>query len=128
MRHKIQDLIKSPEEFTMDEFWAIIDALPDEMNGKKYKTNVNAFFHKDGTPKDKQLQKDEDYQDLHDIHVFISHQVKAQLHLNKLKNLRETSKQHIKDIRNGKSKRTRRLKKAIDSGTFPITFSDNVEK
>ncbi len=104
---KIQDYLDPLEESTLDEFWAVIDALPDEGDGKKYKDNIRKYFKKDGTPKAKVLSPstDEDYQSIYDTEVFIHTTVTTEIHLNKLRFHVAVHKQHIKDVRDGKIER-----------------------
>jgi hypothetical protein len=112
---KIKDLIRG-EDFTMDEFWEVVDSLPDEMNGKKHKANIRSYFKKDGTPKVKANQLKtaaageltaSAYQEWHDTQGFIRRTVRRQMHINKLKKHREAHKQHVKDIKAGKTERMR---------------------
>ena len=102
---KVQDILKLAEEFTMDEFWVVIDALPDTGDGKKHKDNVNAYIKKDGTPKAKALapRTQKDYQALYDTESFINMYVADQMHLNKLRHHVSVHKQHVKDIKAGKT-------------------------
>ena len=109
---KIKDILDTIEEFTMDEFWAVVDALPDEGDGKKHKDNVRKYFKKDGTPKAKALSPstDEDYQVIYDTEVFIHTTVAKEIHLNKLRHHVSVHKQHIKDVRDGKIERHKVVK------------------
>jgi len=109
---KIKDILDTTEEFTMDEFWAVIDALPDESDGKKHKDNIRKYFKKDGTPKVKALSPstDEDYQSIYDTEVFIHTTIAKEIHLNKLRYHVAVHKQHIKDIRKKKIERHKIVK------------------
>ena len=104
---KIKDILDTVEEFTMDEFWAVIDALPDEGDGKKHKDNIRAYFKKDGTPKVKVLSPStqKDYQSIYDTEVFIHTTVAKEIHLNKLRHHIAVHRQHAKDVREGKIER-----------------------
>lgn len=110
---KIKEILDTVvEEFTMEEFWVVVDALPDEGDGKKQKDNVKAHFKRDGTPKAKALSpiSPKDYQDIYDAEVFISTTVEKEIHLNKLRHHVEVHKQHIKDVREEKTKRMKVVK------------------
>ena len=109
---KIKDTLDTIEEFTMDEFWAVIDALPDEGDDKKHKDNIRKFFKKDGTPKAKALSPStrEDYQSIYDTEVFIHTTVATEIHLNKIRHHVAVHKQHIKDVRDGKIERHKVVK------------------
>lgn len=109
---KIQEYLDPLEECTLDEFWAVIDALPDEGDGKKHKDNIRKYFKKDGTPKKKALfpSTDEDYQSIYDTEVFIHTTVAKVIHLNKLRYHVTVHKQHIKDVRDGKIERHKVVK------------------
>ena len=100
---KIRDILTNVD-FTMDEFWVIVDALPDEVAGKKQKANINAYFKKNGDPKVKalSLSTDEDYQTWHDTQGFIRRQVRTQIHVNKLKKRRDDILGNIKDVKRKK--------------------------
>jgi hypothetical protein len=112
---KVKDLLKG-FDFTMDEFWAVVDSLPDEMNGKKHKANIRSYFKKDGLPKVKANQiktakagelPANAYQDWHDTHGFIRRTVRRQIHMNRLRHHREVHIQHNKDVKDGKTERMR---------------------
>ena len=109
---KIQDTLDTIEEFTMDEFWTVIDALLDEGDGKKHQDNIRKFFKKDGTPKAKALSPStqEDYQSIYDTEVFIHTTVATEIHLNKLRHHVNVHKQHIKDVKEGKIERHKVVK------------------
>ncbi len=94
---KLKDLLGT--EFSLDEFWAVVDALPDEVSGKKQKANINAFFKKNGDPKKKKLITDEDYQVSHDTQGFIRRWVRTQIHVNKLKARRDATLKKSKEAR-----------------------------
>lgn len=100
---KIKDLL-GDTEFTTDEFWAVVDALPDEVAGKKQKANINAYFKKNGDLKIKavSLSTDEDYQTWHDTQGFIRRQIRTQIHMNRLKNRRDVILRNIKDVKEKK--------------------------
>lgn len=109
---KIQEMLDTIEEFTLDEFWAVVDALPDEGDSKKYKDNIRAYFKKDGTPKKKALSPatQKDYQSIYDTEVFVHTTVLTEIHLNKLRHHTIVHKQHVKDVRDGKMKRHKVVK------------------
>ncbi len=109
---KIKNYLDPFEECTMAEFWAVIDALPDEGDGKKHKDNIRKYFKKDGTPKAKalSLSTDEDYQSIYDTEVFIQTTVTKEIHLNKLRHHVTIHKQHIQDVRDGKIERHKVVK------------------
>lgn len=96
---KIEDYLDTIEEFTMEEFWAVIDTLPDEGNKKKHKENIRKYFKKDGTPKVKalSLETQEDHQSAHDTEIFISNYVSREIHLNRLRNRKKDRKKFIKE-------------------------------
>ncbi|HDZ13487.1 hypothetical protein LCGC14_0955800 [marine sediment metagenome] len=102
---KIKDILEN--DFTIAEFWAIVDTLPDDINGKNYKLNINAYFKKNGDPKVKalSLSTDEDFQIWHDTQGFIRRSIRMQIHMNKLRYHVAVHKQHIKDVRDGKIER-----------------------
>jgi len=91
-------------DFTMDEFWSAIDALPDEIDGRKHKMNIRAFFKKDGTPKSKalSLSTDNDFQTWHTTQGFIRRQIRVQIHMNRLKQRRDVILKNIRDVKEGK--------------------------
>ena len=107
---KIKDILGN--DFTMKEFWAIVDALPDDINSKNYKLNINAYFKKSGDLKVKalSLSTEEDYQIWHDMQGFIRRGIRTQIHLNKLRHHVAVHKQHIKDVKEGKVKRHKVVK------------------
>lgn len=109
---KIQEYLDPLEECTLDEFWAVIDALPDTGDSKKHKTNIRAYFKKDGSPKVKALSPvtDEDFQAIYDTEVFIHTTVAKEIHLNKLRYHVAVHKQHIRDVRDGKTERQKVVK------------------
>ena len=109
---KIKDILDTIEEFTIDEFWVVVDALPDEGDGKKHKDNIRKYFKKDGAPKAKALSPstDEDYQSIYDTEVFIHTTVAKEIHINKLRYHVTVHKQQIKDVRDGKVKRQKVVK------------------
>lgn len=82
---KVGQILKHTE-YTMDEFWAIVEELPDEIGGKKYKKKIKAFFKKNGDPKStkKNLTAQEN-QDLHEIQIGISKHVRSRMHVKKIK-------------------------------------------
>ena len=94
-------------DFTMDEFWLVIDALPDQGEKKKDKDNIKSFFKKNGEPKAKalNLNTNKDFQDFHRTQGFIQRYVRTQIHMNRLRLHRDTHKKHIKDVREKKIKR-----------------------
>jgi len=96
---KIKETLDTIEEFTMDEFWTVIDAIPDTDDGKKHKDNINKYFKKDGTPKAKALspKTQDDYQSIYDTEVFLSTYVGKEIHLNKLHKRVAAHKQIIKE-------------------------------
>ena len=109
---KIKDILDTIEEFTINEFWAVVDVLPDEGDGKKHKDNIRKYFKKDGTPKAKALSSSTqtDYQSIYDTEVFIHTMVAREIHLNKLRHHADVHKQHIKDVREKKVKRQKVVK------------------
>jgi len=109
---KIKEYLDPTEESTIEEFWIVIDALPDEGDGKKHKDNIRKYFKKDGTPKAKALSPitDADYQSIYDTEVFIHTTVIREIHLNKLRHHVAVHKQHIKDVREKKVKRQKVVK------------------
>jgi len=102
---KIHDLIP---DISLDDFWAIIDNLPDEIVGKEHKKNVNKFFDKNGDPKNAafDLKTDEDFQEWHDTTGFIRRSVRKQVHVMNLKLKRNQQRdqiKHIKESRHGEN-------------------------
>lgn len=87
---KVQDILDT-FDFTMDEFWEIVDTLPDDDENKKRKKNINAYFKKDGTLKAKalSLSTQNDYQTMHDTQGFIRRYVRDAIHMNRLKRRRQ---------------------------------------
>ena len=112
LQDKIQEMLDTIEEFTLDEFWVVVDALPDEGDGKRHKDNIRAYFKKDGTPKAKALspKTQKDYQSIYDTEVFIHTTAGIEIHLNKLRYHRAVHKQHIRDVRDGKIERHKVVK------------------
>ncbi len=101
---RIKDILG--DKFTIAEFWAVVDALPDDVDGKNPKVNIHSYFKKNGDPKAKalSLSTDEDFQTWHDTHGFIHKQVRQQIHMNKLRKRADESKQHAKDKKEKKDK------------------------
>ncbi len=101
---KIQEYLDPLEECTLDEFWAVIDALPDQDDSKKHKDNIRKYFKKDGTPKAKALSPStqNDYQSIYDTEVFIHTTVIKEIHLNKVRKHVAAHKQHTRDVLDGK--------------------------
>ena len=107
---KIKEILDTVEdEFTMEEFWAVIDELPDDDSNK---VNINKFFKKDGSPKAKaaSLTSQKDYQDEADVLNFLGTSVSTQIHLNKLRLHVAVHLQHIQDVKAGKSERMKIVK------------------
>lgn len=97
----IFEILRYPEEFTIDEFWTVVAILPDEGKGKERKDNINKYFKKDGTPKAKALspQSQADYQAIQDTVNFIGTFVLNQIHKNKIRQHIEVHEQHIENLR-----------------------------
>lgn len=108
---KAQELLKN-FDFTLDEFWAVIDDLPDEGEKKKDKDNIKSFFKKNGDLKSRalNLNVDKDFQDFHRTQGFIRRYVRTQIHMNRLRLHKDTHKRHIKDVREKKVKRQKVVK------------------
>lgn len=104
----VKEIIKlsfNEEDFTMDEFWAVIDRMPDDVAGRPHKKNIRAYFKKDGTPKAKALalSTDEDFQEMHHTLGFMRRYVRTQIHLNKLRKHKAAHKKHIKEVKEKKT-------------------------
>jgi len=95
---KIYDFLP---DVSLDDFWSIVDNLPDEVAGKEHKKNVNKFFGKNGDPTNAtfNLKTDEDFQEWHDTTGFIRRFVRKQVHVMHLKLKRNQQRDRIKRIK-----------------------------
>lgn len=118
-KNNVKDLL-GKSNFTMDEFWEAVDALPDEFNNKPLKTNINKYFRKDGTAK----VKKQEGQEWHDVNGFICRQVGKQIHLNKMRKHVETHKQLVRE----KKSKTHRVVRYGKIEQIPSRRVDNDEE
>jgi hypothetical protein len=101
---QISDLIKDPK-FDLDAFWAALDELPDQFDGKPLKANVRKYFNQDGTAKNKKQEG----QDWKATQTYMRIIVRPLAHVNRQKK-RVAAQRHI--IEN----RLRKTHKVNDAG------------
>ena len=93
---KLEELVPG---ILVSDFWRVVNALDETIDGKNYKGIIAQYFHPDGKSKKniQSLQTDKQIQDWNEVNNFILSNVIPKMHIQRLRDRKEQRKQEIRE-------------------------------